>query len=248
MLDDMAVLTGGQAITEDLGLKLENVDLQHFGKAKKVVVDKDNTTIIEGAGKKKDVEARCEQLRRQITETTSTYDREKLQERLAKLTGGVAIIKVGGHTEAEMKERKFRVDDALNASRAAKQEGVVPGGGATYLRCAEAIREAKIKGDEGYGATVLANALEAPIRQIAENAGFDGRLVSEQVKEDKRVNYAFNAMTGEYGDIVKLGIIDPAKVARCAIQNASSIAGLILTTNTLVTEVKEEKAVAGATS
>ncbi|MCC6574877.1 MAG: chaperonin GroEL [Planctomycetes bacterium] len=248
MLDDIAVLTGGTAITEDLGVKLETLELDKLGRAKKIVVDKDNTTLIEGAGKKKNVEDRCAQLRTQIAATTSSYDKEKLEERLAKLAGGVAVIKVGGHTESEMKERKFRVEDALHATRAAKQEGVIPGGGVTYLRAAQAIEDAKIKGEEGYGARVLSLALQAPIRQIAENAGQDGQLVCELVKDKKVFAYGYNALTNEYGDLVKMGVIDPAKVARCAIQNAASVAGLILTTNTLVTDVKEEKAVAGATA
>jgi chaperonin GroEL len=185
-------------------------------------------------------------LRAQIEQSTSQYDREKLQERLAKLVGGVAVIRVGGHTEAEMKERKYRVDDALHATRAAKQEGIVPGGGVTYLRAAQAIREAKFSADDKFGAQVLAAALEIPTRQIAENAGADGRLVVECIKDKKVFSYGYNALKGEYGDMLKMGIIDPAKVARCAIQNAASVAGLMLTTNTLVTEVKDDKAVTGA--
>ncbi len=246
MLDDLAILCGGQHISEDLGIALESVKIEQLGKAKRVTVDKDNTTIIEGGGKKKEVEARCTQLRSQIEQSQSQYDKEKLQERLAKLVGGVAMIRVGGHTEAEMKERKFRVDDALHATRAAKQEGIVPGGGVTYLRAAQAIRAAKFSGDERYGAQVLAAALEVPTRQIADNAGQDGRLVVESIKEKDTFSYGYNALKGEYGDMLKAGVIDPAKVARCAIQNAASVAGLILTTNTLVTEVKEHKAVAGA--
>ena len=247
MLDDIAVLTGGQAITEDLGQSLENIDIGHLGSAKKISIDKDNTTIIEGAGKKKDVEARVTQLRQQIEASTSNYDKEKLQERLAKLTGGVAQIRVGGHTESEMKERKYRVEDALNATKAARQEGVVPGGGVSYLRAAQAIRQARMRGDEQYGAGILADALEAPARTIAENSGVDGYEVVEVLKENKNPAWGFNAMTGQYEDLVRAGVIDPAKVARCAIQNAASIAGLMLTTNTLVTELKKkEKQVAGA--
>jgi len=239
-------VTGGQHISEDIGVTLESVTVEQLGRAKRVTVDKDNTTIIEGGGKKRDIEARCGQLRTQIEQSQSQYDREKLQERLAKLVGGVAMIRVGGHTEAEMKERKFRVDDALHATRAAKQEGIVPGGGVTYLRAAQAIRDAKFSGDERFGAQVLAAALEAPTRQIAENSGQDGRLVVESIKEKKVFSFGYNALKGEYGDMLKMGVIDPAKVARCAIQNAASVAGLILTTNTLVTDVKDKKSVAGA--
>ncbi|GIK53372.1 MAG: chaperonin GroEL [Planctomycetaceae bacterium] len=246
MLDDLAIVTGGQHISEDIGVTLESVTVEQLGRAKRVTVDKDNTTIIEGGGKKRDIEARCGQLRTQIEQSQSQYDREKLQERLAKLVGGVAMIRVGGHTEAEMKERKFRVDDALHATRAAKQEGIVPGGGVTYLRAAQAIRDAKFSGDERFGAQVLAAALEAPTRQIAENSGQDGRLVVESIKEKKVFSFGYNALKGEYGDMLKMGVIDPAKVARCAIQNAASVAGLILTTNTLVTDVKDKKSVAGA--
>lgn len=249
MLEDIAILTGGQCITEDLGQKLENLDIGVLGSAKRIEIDKDNTTIIEGGGKKKAVDERITQLRTQIEQSTSNYDKEKLQERLAKLTGGVAQIKVGGHTEAEMKERKFRVEDALNATKAAKQEGVVPGGGLAYLRASQAIRAASFKGDEKVGAEILADALEAPARTIASNAGFDGIDVVETLKEKKKDSDGFNALTGEYGDMFKFGVLDPTKVARCAIQNAASIAGLMLTTNTLVTDLKKkEKKVAGATA
>ncbi|MCA8914541.1 MAG: chaperonin GroEL [Planctomycetes bacterium] len=249
MLDDIAILTGGASITEDLGLKLENIDIGQLGSVKRVIIDKDSTTLIEGGGKKKDVEARVNSLRTQIEQSTSNYDKEKLQERLAKLTGGVAEISVGGHTESEMKERKLRVEDALNATKAAKQEGVVPGGGVSYLRCSQAIREANFKGDERFGADILASALEAPARQIASNAGFDGTDVVETLKEKKRATEGFNALTGEYTDMLKAGILDPTKVARCAIQNASSIAGLMLTTNTLVTDLKKkDERVSGATA
>lgn len=246
MLDDIAVLTGGTSITEDLGIKLEAVDVGHLGTAKRIEVSKDDTTIIEGGGTKKAVEERVTQLRSQIEQSTSNYDKEKLQERLAKLTGGVAQINVGGHTEAEMKERKFRVEDALNATKAAKQEGIVAGGGVAYLRCSQVIRETKFRGDEKYGASILADALEEPCRQIATNAGFDGTDVVETLKE-KKDTQGFNALTGEYGDMFKMGVLDPAKVARCAIENAASIAGLMLTTNTLVTDLaKKEKKVSGA--
>ncbi len=247
MLEDIAILTGGQCITEDLGQSLENIDIDVLGTAKHIEVDKDNTTIIQGGGKKKAVEDRIAQLRTQVAQSSSNYDKEKLQERLAKLTGGVAQIQVGGMTEAEMKERKFRVDDALNATRAAKQEGVVAGGGVAYLRASVAIRAASYKGDEKIGAEILANALEAPCRTIASNAGYDGTDVVETLKEKKKDNDGFNALTGEYGDMFKFGIIDPTKVARCAIQNAASIAGLMLTTNTLVTDLKKkDKKISGA--
>ena len=249
MLGDIAVLTGGTSIGEELGLKLENLELDQLGRAKKVTIDKDTTAIIEGAGKKKDVETRIAQIRAQIEQSSSNYDKEKLQERLAKLTGGVAQISVGGQTETEMKERKLRVEDAMNATRSAKQEGVVPGGGVSYLRASQAIREAKFRGDEKYGALILAAALEAPTCQIANNAGHDGDVVVETIKERKNAAWGFDALTGEYCDMVKAGIIDPAKVVRCAIQNAASIAGLMLTTNTLVTDMEDkEKKVEGATA
>ena len=249
MLDDIAVLTGGQSITEDLGITLENVDFGQLGTVKRVIIDKDNTTLIEGAGTKKAVNERIAQLRTQIEASTSNYDKEKLQERLAKLTGGVAEISVGGHTESEMKERKHRVEDALNATKAAKQEGVIPGGGVSYLRASQAIREATFRGEEKFGAEILADALEAPCRTIASNAGFDGVDVVESLKEKKKAADGFNALTGEYGDMLKMGVLDPTKVARCAIQNASSIAGLMLTTNTLVTDLKKKgEEVAGATA
>ncbi len=247
MLEDIAVMTGGTAITEDLGQTLESIDVGHLGTAKKIIIDKDNTTIVEGGGKKKDVTGRIDQLRNQIAQTTSNYDKEKLQERLAKMTGGVAQIRVGGQTEAEMKERKYRVEDALAATRAARQEGVVPGGGVSYLRASQAIRASKFKGDEQFGADILADALEAPTRTIAENSGADGYEVVQTVAENKNAAWGYNAMTGQYVDLVKAGVIDPAKVARCAIQNAASIAGLMLTTNTLVTELKKkDKQVAGS--
>ncbi len=248
MLDDIAVLTGGRVVSEELGVSLESVDVDVLGSAKKISVDKDNTTIIEGGGKKKAVDERIAQIRVQIEQSTSNYDKEKLQERLAKLTGGVAKIRVGGLTETEMKERKFRVDDALNATRAAKQEGVVPGGGVAYLRASQAIREGTYRGDEKVGAGILADALETPSRKIADNAGYDGWEVVETLKEKKKDTEGFNALTGEYADMFKAGVIDPTKVARCAIQNAASIAGLMLTTNTLVTDMKKDKKIAGATA
>ncbi len=248
ILGDIAVLTGGQFISEDLGLKLENLELNQLGKAKKVVVDKDNTTIIEGAGKKKDITARADQIRSQIESTTSDYDREKLQERLAKLTGGVAIINVGAATEMEMKERKDLVDDALHATRAAAEEGYVAGGGVALIRAIEAVDKArdKARGDEKLAFDIVSASLEAPLRQIVENAGEDGDVVVETVK-DHQGHYGYNAATGQYVDMVKAGIIDPALVAKTALLNAASVAGLMLTTNVLVSELDdEEDAVEGA--
>jgi chaperonin GroEL len=241
MLQDIAVLAGGQAVTEDLGIKLENLELDMLGKAKRVVIDKENTTIIEGAGKKSDIKARIEQIKQQIEATTSDYDREKLQERLAKLAGGVAVIRVGGATETEVKERKARVEDALHATRAAVEEGVVPGGGVVCLRAIEAVQAAKAKahGDEKVGFNIVAKALESPLRTIAENTGCDGGVVIEEVRKLKPAE-GFNALTGQYGDMFKMGVIDPAKVTRCALQNAASIAGLMLTTEVAVTEFAEE--------
>ncbi len=241
MLGDIAVLTGGTFFAEDLGRNLEDVELSELGRAQRVVVDKDNTTIISGAGKKKDIEGRVNQIRTQIERTTSDYDKEKLQERLAKLTGGVAIINVGAATETAMKERKARVEDALHATRAAAKEGYVPGGGVACLRAIPAVLEAmkKAKGDEKIGFEIVAKALEAPARQIAVNAGFDGDLVVEKVKEGKG-GMGFNAAIGEYEDLVKSGIIDPALVVRTALQNAASVSGLMLTTDVLVAELKDE--------
>ncbi len=241
IMGDLAVVTGGQFISEDLGLKLENVELEHLGRAKRIVVDKDNTLIVEGAGKKKDIEARAEQIRTQIERTTSDYDREKLQERLAKLTGGVAVVKAGANTETEMKERKDLMDDALHATRAAAEEGIVPGGGVAFLRAIEAVENGKrqAKGDEKIGFDIVAQALRAPARQIADNAGEDGEVIVAQILE-KSGSYGYNAATGEFGDMFKFGIIDPAKVARTALQNAASVAGLALTTDVLVTELKEK--------
>jgi chaperonin GroEL len=243
MMGDLAVVTGGKFISEDLGLKLENVELEDLGRAKRIVVDKENTLIVEGAGKRKDIEARADQIRLQIEKTTSDYDREKLQERLAKLTGGVAVVRAGANTETEMKERKDLIDDALHATKAAAEEGIVPGGGVAFLRAIEAVENAKrqAKGDEKIGFDILAEALQYPTRQIAENAGEDGEVVVAEILENKSASYGYNAATGEYGDMYKFGIIDPAKVARTALLNAASIAGLALTTDVLVTELKEKK-------
>ncbi|HJZ84249.1 MAG TPA: chaperonin GroEL [Polyangia bacterium] len=240
MLKDIAVLTGGQAITEDLGLKLESVTLKDMGRAKRVVVDKDNTTIVEGSGKKAEIEGRVKQIRTQIDETTSDYDREKLQERLAKLVGGVAVIKVGAATETEMKEKKARVEDALHATRAAVEEGIVPGGGVALLRCLPVLEKVKFDDDRQYGVKILLRALEEPLRQIAGNAGVDGSIVVERVKAGKAA-FGFNAATEEYEDLVKAGVIDPTKVVRCALQNASSVASLMLTTEALVAEKPKKK-------
>jgi chaperonin GroEL len=241
MLEDIATLTGGKAITEDLGIKLENIKLEDLGRAKKVVVDKDNTTIIEGAGKPKDIEGRIKQIRAQIEETTSDYDREKLQERLAKLAGGVAVIKVGAATETEMKEKKARVEDALNATRAAVEEGIVPGGGVALLRAAKALDHVKLSGDEATGASIVKRALEEPIRQIVENAGHEGSVVVEKVKAASSPSHGFDAETNEYVDMLQAGIIDPTKVERIALQNAASIASLLLTTEALVTDIPEKQ-------
>jgi len=238
MLEDIAILTGGLAITEDLGRSLENIALSDLGCAKRVVIDKDTTTIVEGAGKNSDIMGRINLIRRQIEETTSDYDREKLQERLAKLAGGVAVINVGAATEIEMKEKKARVEDALHATRAAVEEGIVPGGGVALLRCQEAIDEIKLEGDELIGAQIVKRALEEPLRQLAANAGDEGATVVQNVKA-KKGSIGYNAETGEYEDLLKAGIIDPTKVTRCALQNASSIASLLLTTEVLVAEIPE---------
>jgi len=239
MLEDIATVTGGKAITEDLGIKLENLKLDDLGRAKKVVVDKDNTTIIEGAGSSKAIEARIKQIRAQIEETTSDYDREKLQERLAKLAGGVAMIKVGAATETEMKEKKARVEDALNATRAAVEEGIVPGGGVALLRASEALGSLKLSGDEATGVSIVRRALEEPIRQIVENAGLEGSVVVEKVKAGVPITRGFDAETNEYVDMMQAGIIDPTKVERVALQNAASIASLLLTTEAIVTDIPE---------
>jgi len=242
MLEDIAILTGGKAITEDLGIKLENIKLEDLGKAKKVVVDKDNTTIVEGAGKSSAIEGRIKQIRAQIEETTSDYDREKLQERLAKLAGGVAVIKVGAATETAMKEKKARVEDALNATRAAVEEGIVPGGGVALLRCAKAVDNLKkLEGDEKVGAMIVRRALEEPIRQIVENAGLEGSVIVEKVKAETVATRGFDADSVEYVDMLQAGIIDPAKVERVALQNAASIASLLLTTEALITDIPEDK-------
>jgi chaperonin GroEL len=244
MLEDIATLTGGKAITEDLGIKLENIKLEDLGKAKKVVLDKDNTTIVEGAGKTKEIEGRIKQIRAQIEETTSDYDREKLQERLAKLAGGVAVIKVGAATETAMKEKKARVEDALNATRAAVEEGIVPGGGVALLRASKAIDRVKAEGDEKVGAMIVKRALEEPIRQIVENAGLEGSVIVEKVKSETAPNRGYDADSMEYVDMVQAGIIDPTKVERVALQNAASIASLLLTTEALITDIPEEKSAA----
>jgi len=240
-LGDIAVLTGGTAITEDLGIPLDKVTTAHLGQAKRVSINKDRTIIVGGGGSKKAIDERCQQIRKQIEGTKSDYDREKLQERLGKLTGGVAVIRVGGSTEAEMKTKKFLVEDAFNATRSALQEGIVPGGGVTLLRAADSIDESKFKGEERFGAAIVKRALEAPLRQIAQNAGYDGAVVVEMVRE-KSGSYGFNALTGDYVDMFKAGVIDPAKVVRCALQNAASIAGLLLTTDSMITELKPDTA------
>ena len=244
MLEDVAILTGGKAITEDLGIKLENIKLEDLGKAKKIVVDKDNTTLVEGAGKTGTIEGRIKQIRTQIEDTTSDYDKEKLQERLAKLAGGVAVIKVGAATETAMKEKKARVEDALNATRAAVEEGIVPGGGVALLRAAASIDALKLEGDEKVGATIVRRALEEPIRQIVENAGLEGSVIVEKVKADKVATRGFDAESLEFVDMIQAGIIDPTKVERVALQNAASVAGLLLTTEALVTDLPEEKSAA----
>ncbi len=244
MLEDIAILTGGKAITEDLGIKLENIKLEDLGKAKKVVVDKDNTTIVEGAGKTGAIEGRIKQLRAQIEETTSDYDREKLQERLAKLAGGVAVIKVGAATETAMKEKKARVEDALNATRAAVEEGIVAGGGVALLRASTAIDGLKLEGDEKVGAQIVRRALEEPIRNIVENAGLEGSVIVEKVKAERVATRGFDAESLEFVDMIQAGIIDPTKVERVALQNAASVASLLLTTEALVTDLPEEKSAA----
>ena len=240
MLEDIAVLTGGKAITEDLGIKLENVKLDDLGKAKKITIDKDNTTIIEGNGKSKDIEGRVKQIRTQVDETTSDYDREKLQERLAKLVGGVAVIKVGAATETEMKEKKARVEDAMHATKAAVEEGIVPGGGVALLRAQKAIDGVKADGDLKVGVDIIRRALEEPLRQIAVNAGFEGAVVVAKVREGK-TDEGFNALSDKYENLVEAGVIDPTKVVRSALQNAASIASLLLTTEALVSEIPEDK-------
>jgi chaperonin GroEL len=245
MLEDIAIVTGGQAIFEELGIKLENVEVSQLGRAKKVRVDKDNTTIIEGAGDEKAIRGRIEQLKNEIDNTTSDYDREKLQERLAKLSGGVAQILVGAATEVAMKEKKARVEDALHACRAAVEEGILPGGGVAVIRAAartlDGVKKKAANEDQAIGVEIVRRAIEAPIKQISDNAGVDGAVVAQKVKESKEVNFGYNALTHEYGDMLKMGVIVPTKVERTALQNASSISGLLLTTDAVISEIKEDK-------
>jgi chaperonin GroEL len=240
MLEDIAILTGGKCITEDLGIKLESIELTDLGRAKSIVVDKENTTIVEGYGKSGEIQGRVNQIRRQIEETTSDYDREKLQERLAKLAGGVAVISVGAATETEMKEKKARVEDALHATRAAVEEGIVPGGGVALIRCLAAIEAVQLEGDEKIGANIVKRAVESPLRSLAANAGVEGSIIVQEVRKRKG-NDGYNVATGEYEDLVKAGVVDPKKVTRTALQNAASIAGLLLTTECLITEVPEKE-------
>src|SRR5215468_6697731 len=241
MLQDIAILTGGKAITEDLGIKLENVQISDLGQAKKVTVDKDNTTIVEGKGKHAEIEGRVKEIRSQIDKTTSDYDREKLQERLAKLVGGVAVIKVGAATETEMKEKKARVEDAMHATRAAVEEGIVPGGGVALARCVQTLDKLKLEGDEQIGVNIVKRAITEPLRMIAENAGEEGAVVFGKVADSKDANFGYNAQSGEYEDLVKAGVLDPTKVVRTALTNAGSISSLMLTTEALVSELPEEK-------
>jgi chaperonin GroEL len=241
MLEDIAVLTGGTMISEDIGIKLENIKITDLGRAKKVTVDKENTTIVEGAGDPAKIQGRVKQIKTQIDDTTSDYDREKLQERLAKIVGGVAVINVGAATETEMKEKKARVEDALNATRAAVEEGIVPGGGVAFIRCLPALKTLKLEGDQQVGVETIRKALEEPIKQIVNNAGLEGSVVVEKVKHSKEVNYGFDADKEEYVDMMKTGIIDPTKVTRYALQNASSVAALMLTTAVMVTDFPEEE-------
>ena len=247
MLQDIAILTGGKAITEDLGIKLEGVKIEDLGTAKRVTIDKDNTTIVDGGGKDGDVEGRVKEIRAQIDKTTSDYDREKLQERLAKLVGGVAVIKVGAATETEMKEKKARVEDAMHATRAAVEEGIVPGGGVALVRCAAAVETVikGLEGDEKIGASIIRRAIEEPLRMIVSNAGEEGAVVIGKIHESKETNYGYNAGTGAYEDLVKAGVIDPTKVTRTALQNAASIAGLMLTTEAMIADIPEKKEAAG---
>ena len=245
MLDDIAILTGGRSITEDLGIKLENVQLDDLGSAKKITIDKDNTTIIEGDGSSEAIDGRVKQIRVQVEDTSSDYDREKLQERLAKLVGGVAVIKVGAATETEMKEKKARVEDAMHATRAAVEEGIVPGGGVAFIRCLEGLEKVKLEHDEQIGVNIVRRALEEPLRMIVQNAGHEGAIVVAKVKGSKQPNYGFDAASEDYTDMIEAGILDPAKVARTALQNAASIASLMLTTEALVADVPEEAAAGG---
>jgi chaperonin GroEL len=239
MMEDIAVLTGGRCLTEDLGIKLENVTLDDLGRAKRITIDKENTTIVEGEGTNQAIQGRVAQLRRQIDETTSDYDREKLQERLAKLAGGVAVINVGAATETEMKEKKARVEDALHATRAAVEEGIVPGGGVALIRAQKALDNLKLEGDEAIGLQIIRRAIEAPLRQLADNAGQEGALIVQEVKK-RSGNDGYNVATGEYVDLVKAGVVDPTKVTRSALQNAASISGLLLTTEAVVSELPEK--------
>ena len=246
MLQDIAILTGGQVISEDLGMKLENVGIDMLGKAKKVSISKENTTIVDGAGEKAEIEARVGQIRTQIEETTSDYDREKLQERVAKLAGGVAVIRVGGMTEVEVKERKDRVDDALNATRAAVQEGIIVGGGVALVQATKSLEGLKgVNADQDVGISIIRRALEAPLRQISENSGVDGAVVAGKIRDSESTSFGFNAQTEEYGDMFKFGVIDPAKVTRTALENAASVAGLLITTEAMIAEKPEPKAPAG---
>jgi len=246
MLEDIAILTGGRLVAEELGVKLDSLTLKDLGRSKKITIDKDNTTIVGGAGNKKDIEGRCNQIRKQIEETTSDYDREKLQERLAKLAGGVAIVRVGAATEAEMKEKKARVEDARHATRAAVEEGIVPGGGVALLRAQAALErvEADLSEDQKAGVSIVRRALEAPLRKISENAGHEGSVVVERVRNEKG-GYGFNAASEQYGDLIKAGVIDPTKVVRCALQNAASVAGLLLTTEAMIADKPEKKKAGG---
>ncbi len=241
MLQDIAILTGGKVVSEDLGVKLDKIDLSWLGQAEKVIIDKENTTIIGGKGKEEDIKARIEQIRKEIQETTSDYDREKLQERLAKLVGGVAVIKVGAATEPEMKEKKARVEDAMHATKAAVEEGIVPGGGVAYLRILQKMEDFKLDGDENLGVDIIKKVLRVPAQQIAANAGFEGSVVVEKILENDNVNFGFNALTGKFEDLVKAGVIDPAKVTRIALENAASVAGLLLMTNALISEIPEKE-------
>jgi len=244
MLEDIAILTGGKVIAEELGLKLENAVISDLGKAKRITIDKDNTTIVEGGGKSADIKGRVNSIRKQIDETTSDYDKEKLQERLAKLAGGVAVINVGASTETEMKEKKARVEDALHATRAAVEEGIIPGGGVAFLRSIPALEKLKLEGDEAIGVTILKKALEEPIRLIVENSGMEGSIVVNRVKEEKGA-FGYNAETGNFEDLMASGVIDPTKVARIALENAASIASLLITTECVVAEKPEEKSARG---
>jgi len=247
MLEDIAILTGGQVISEDLGIKLESVTLDMLGKAKKVSITKDDTTIVEGVGGKEEIEARVAQIKRQIEDTTSDYDKEKLQERLAKLAGGVAVLRVGGSTEVEVKEKKDRVDDALNATRAAADEGIVPGGGIALLKASKILAEVKgDNADQNAGIAIIRRALQAPIRQIAENSGVEGSIVVGKVLENGDASFGFNAQTEEYGDLVQMGVIDPAKVVRTALQDAASVAGILITTEAAVADAPKKSGGAAA--